>query len=305
MDILTTFESYAAYVRGLRNYSQVTVKCRRGAVRFFVAQTGIRNLCGVSEEAAREFLLQGRIKRGWSVATFLTYLKHLNVFFAWGVEHGYANANPFAGMEKPRLQNTLPRRLTCEEAERLLQACPQLHYRNRFRQLRSQAVIAMMLYTGLRRAEILNLRREHVDLQTGVLCVVQGKGGKDRNLPINSRLSGILETYMAERQTCGVSNPYFFNSVLGDRPLSERELRRLIERLKVHTGLNFSSHALRHTFATLMLEGGCDIYSLSRMMGHSKITTTTIYLSASTKLLARSIEKHPLGCGKGNELMVI
>lgn len=68
----------------------------------------------------------------------------------------------------------------------------------------------------------------------------------------------------------------------------------MLARIRKAVGFDFSPHTLRHTFATLMLEGNCDIYTLSRLMGHSKITTTTIYLSSSARLMASSVERHPL-----------
>jgi len=71
-------------------------------------------------------------------------------------------------------------------------------------------------------------------------------------------------------------------------------LKRLVQVIKGASGINFSIHKLRHTFATLMLEGGCDIYSLSRMLGHSDIKTTTIYLAASVEHLRGQMTKHPL-----------
>jgi len=71
-------------------------------------------------------------------------------------------------------------------------------------------------------------------------------------------------------------------------------IKRLFAKIKKSSGIYFTPHMLRHTFATLMLEGGCDIYSLSKMMGHSDIKTTTLYLSATVKHLQSQMLKHPL-----------
>ncbi|MBS1492230.1 MAG: site-specific integrase [Bacteroidetes bacterium] len=75
---------------------------------------------------------------------------------------------------------------------------------------------------------------------------------------------------------------------------TESGIKRLVERIKEASGIKFHVHKLRHTFATLMLEGGCDIFSLSKMMGHSDIKTTTIYLAACVHHLREQILKHPL-----------
>lgn len=75
---------------------------------------------------------------------------------------------------------------------------------------------------------------------------------------------------------------------------TESGIKRLVDNIVDASGIKFTIHKLRHTFATLMLEGGCDIYSLSRMMGHNDIKTTTIYLAASAEHLRSQMIKHPL-----------
>jgi site-specific recombinase XerD len=77
--------------------------------------------------------------------------------------------------------------------------------------------------------------------------------------------------------------------------MGECVIPRLVRKLRVASGVHFSPHMLRHTFATLMLEGGADIFAISKMMGHSDIKTTTIYLSATTQHLQAEVDKHPLG----------
>ncbi|MBI5754552.1 site-specific integrase [Candidatus Peregrinibacteria bacterium] len=79
-----------------------------------------------------------------------------------------------------------------------------------------------------------------------------------------------------------------------NEPFGDKGIQRLVERLRKRSGINFSAHTLRHAFARLMLEGGCDIYTLSKIMGHSKITTTTIYLACSNQQMSKSIEMHSL-----------
>ena len=85
-----------------------------------------------------------------------------------------------------------------------------------------------------------------------------------------------------------------FTSLNLNQGFTNSGLKLLTNKLKEASGISFTIHKLRHTFATLMLEGGCDIYSLSKMMGHSDIKTTTIYLSASAEHLRGQIRKHPL-----------
>jgi site-specific recombinase XerD len=126
------------------------------------------------------------------------------------------------------------------------------------------------------------------------IFIRQGKGNKDRVLPVSFRLAEILKKYLVERQRLKKTCPEFFSSLNRNIGFTESGIKRLVESITEASGIKFTIHKLRHTFATLMLEGGCDIYSLSRMMGHSDIKTTTIYLAASAEHLRSQITKHPL-----------
>ncbi len=88
--------------------------------------------------------------------------------------------------------------------------------------------------------------------------------------------------------------PYFFTAMREDKKMGDKVIPRLVIKLREKSKIYFYPHMLRHTFAVLMLEGGCDLFSLSKMMGHSDIKTTTIYLSTTTAHLQEQIKKHPL-----------
>jgi site-specific recombinase XerD len=103
-----------------------------------------------------------------------------------------------------------------------------------------------------------------------------------------------LKPYLLERSETNPYSIYFFVSRDAKGKLSEKAFRRLITKMRDTSKIFFTPHMLRHTFATLMLEGGCDVFSLSKMLGHSDIKTTTIYLTATVKHLQTQIGKHPL-----------
>lgn len=129
--------------------------------------------------------------------------------------------------------------------------------------------------------------------------VRSGKGEKDRFIPMNPDLVHYLRCYLDARDQRQWNCPFFFASVKADRRMGEKTIPRLVSKLRDASGIYFSAHMLRHTFATLMLEGGADIFAISKMMGHSDIKTTTIYLSATTSHLISEIEKHPLATLNG------
>ncbi len=113
-------------------------------------------------------------------------------------------------------------------------------------------------------------------------------------MPILAALRPILDRYAEARRTAGKTCPQFFASTTLDAGFSDDGLKHLIRRISLLAKIPFSAHRLRHTYATMMLDGGCDLFKLSQMMGHSNITTTTIYLSTTTENLQREAAKHAL-----------
>ena len=133
-----------------------------------------------------------------------------------------------------------------------------------------------------------------MDLENGSIFIHCGKGSKDRIVPMLAPLAGTLRPYADQRTRLHKTTSKFFTSLNRDMGLTEMGMRRLMKTANRISGMSFTPHQLRHTFATLMLEGGCDIFSLSKMMGHSDIKTTTIYLAASPEHLRAQMAKHPL-----------
>ncbi|NBS69432.1 hypothetical protein EBT31_11045, partial [bacterium] len=175
-----------------------------------------------------------------------------------------------------------------------LETAANMPYPYKFLKYRNHAIFATFLYTGLRKQELLGLKFSDVDLENRSIFVRQGKGSKDRIVPMGGALAMILDRYLLERRRLNKSCPEFFTSLNRNVGFTGTGLKRLVEKMNQASGIKFSAHKLRHSFATMMLEGGCDIYSLSRMMGHSDIKTTTIYLAATAEHLRGQIIKHPL-----------
>ena len=281
----------AAYMKG---YTATTLQRYRYTLRLFCALTRTEDTAGVTLDSVRQFFFDGRSRRHWSVTTFLTYRKTLKVFFQWCRQAQYLTENPVDGIEKPRREKRLPPKLTREEADRLLELVDNYPWGSVFVRRRNHAIFATFMMAGLRKKELLNLTFTDVDIEHATVLVRQGKGQKDRIVPLVRRLAEILERYRAERYRLHKTCPEFFTSLTHNAGLTDDGFRHLLARVVKAFGVKFSAHKLRHTFATLMLEGGCDIYSLSQMMGHSDIRTTTLYLSASAAHLRAQVGKHPL-----------
>lgn len=294
MDIQTLSENFYDYSRYIKGYSKETIRRYRSSIKFYFKISGINNIEDVSDINVREFFLNGRIHRNWKPTTFITYHKSLLVFFRWCVANGHLEHNYVQDIETPKIPQGLPKKISNGGANKILDVALNYPYSYHYLRYRNHAIFSMFLFAGLRKSELLNLRLSDVDIENLTIFVSQGKGSKDRMVPMSHTLAQSLRKYLGERRRLGKTCPEFFASLNRDKGFTDSGLKRLVRKIKDVSHINFNIHKLRHTFATLMVEGGCDIYSLSRMMGHSDIKTTTIYLSATAEHLRGQILKHPL-----------
>lgn len=294
MDIQILLEKFCGYSISIKGYSKDTVRRYRFVVETYKKRAGISAVSQISEENVRNLFYSGRIDRQWSVSTFIVYRKTLLVFFRWCIKEGCMEKNPVIDVEVPKMEKRLPPKLTKQATMRLLEIVYNYPYDYTFLRYRNHAIFSTFIFAGLRKQELLNLKFTDIDLDNLSLFVRQGKGGKDRVVPISYTLAQSLNRYLEERKRLNKTNSEFFSSLRGNVGFTDNGLKKLVDQVKASSGIIFSVHKLRHTFATLMLEGGCDIYSLSKMMGHSDIKTTTIYLAASAEHLRSQMIKHPL-----------
>jgi site-specific recombinase XerD len=301
MDIRVLGQQFYSYASHIRGFSQHTIRRYRFALEPFVRDTGVSHVEEVTSEMVRTWFYRGRSNKEWSASTFRTYYKSLKVFFGWCIRQGHLTQNPVTDIECPRLEKKLPPKLTKQEALRLLEAVFNYPYRDAYLRFRNHALFATFIFAGLRRQEVINLKLTDVDLENRSIFVRQGKGSKDRVIPMNETLAEILMRYVQARRRLGKTCPEFFASFPRNEGLCQEGIILLIKKMRAASHIRFTAHLLRHTFATLMLEGGCDIYSLSKMMGHTDISTTTIYLAASIEHLRAQISKHPMSVSSSIE----
>ena len=294
MNIQILLQKFCDYLLSIKGYSKDTIRRYNFVVSGYCKIMKVSEIGLVSEDNVRELFYIGRTERKWSVNTFIVYHKTLLVFFRWCIKQGYMDKNPVLDIEKPRMEKKLPTKLNKQVALKLLEIVYNYPYDYKFLRYRNHAIFSTFIFTGLRKQELLNLKFTDIDLDNLTLFVRQGKGKKDRIIPISYNLAQTLKKYLDERKRLNKTNPELFSSLRGNVGFTANGLKKLIDQVRLSSGVKFSAHKLRHTFATLMLEGGCDIYSLSRMMGHSDIKTTTIYLSASAEHLRSQMTKHPL-----------
>jgi len=280
-----------------RNYHPTTIKWYKEAINQFLRfhDGQITELHQITTERVRKWFYFKRSTGEWTADTLLGRYKALKAFFKWCVTNGYLKENPVSPIQKPHLDQKLPKSITKENAQMILDYAFNLPAKYRFTRYRNRAMLAVLIYTGLRLSEMLNLKMGEVDMENKMILVKAGKGGKDRMVPISVKLHEYIAQYLKDRNRLNKVSIYLFNTLHGNGPLTGNGVKCAVNAIKKGTGINFSPHKLRHTFATLMLEGGCDLFSLQKMLGHNDIKTTTIYLSTSVGMLQEQINKHPLG----------
>ncbi len=294
MDIEILAHKFYDYSNFIRGFSKDTVSRYKACINFYIRIAHITKLSEVTESNVRNFMLFGRTERHWKANSFISILISLRVFFAWCIKEGYMEKNPTDDIEAPKPEKKLPPKLTRQDTLKLLEVAYNYPYDYKFLRYRNHAMFSMFVFAGLRKKELLNIKCVDVDIENLSIFVSQGKGSKDRVIPMSYTLAQSLRKYSDERKRLKKTCPEFFTSLNRNHGYTDSGLKRLVVQMRKASKVKFNIHKLRHTFATLMLEGGCDIYSLSRMMGHSDIKTTTIYLAASAEHLRGQMMKHPL-----------
>ncbi len=259
----------------------------QSAVTRLSERAGSEDLRALDAGAVREFLYWGREELCWEARTFRNQRIYLRSFFAWCVAEGYLDKNPVDGIASPKLPRKLPRALARQDLMRVLSEVRWVPWRYAFEQTRNETILYFLAFTGLRLQEMLDLELGDIDLMSRELWVRQGKGNKDRLVPIHPRLVVVLRRYLQERKARGRSGPFVFVGAQSDKPLSGKNVRTVCQKVSAHTGIKFTPHMLRHTFAKLSLEAGIDVFQVKEMMGHTDISTTQNYLSISTEALKR------------------
>ncbi len=260
----------------------------------FIRHTQIERVQDITRLVYEEWIICGKLEKNWSPKTVRLHLQSMSLFLDWCVGQELIEKNTVKDIPKPKIPAQIPKNLSKDQVVTLMDWAKNYPYNYKFERTRSVAILATFIYSGLRKEELRNLKVTDMDFESKSIFVKCGKGGKDRVVPLHPGLIIYLEDYLKDRRRLKKMCPYFFTAMRQDSRMGENVIKRLVVRLREKSGIYFYPHILRHTFATMMLEGGCNLYALSKMLGHSDIKTTTIYLSATKSHLQDQIIKHPM-----------
>ena len=286
-------EQYLAWLAA-QNFSSDTVTTRRTMVCYFLDWCAERDLREPGEltrpmlERYQQWLYHHRKANGEPL-TFRTQINRLRAikgFFRWLARQNHILHNPASELMLPRLDSRLPKYvLTANEAEQVL-AQPDI---GDAEGLRDRAMLETFYATGMRRMEVANLKLFDIDEDRGTVMIRQGKGKKDRHIPIGERALAWIAKYASDarpRLLSGTDDGTLFLTHLGT-PFERVQLSKLVRTylVKSNIGKVGGCHLWRHTVATLMLENGADVRVIQELLGHSKLSTTELYTRVSINLL--------------------
>jgi integrase/recombinase XerD len=278
----------------IHNYAAPTVQNRQSYLGVFVAWCSERGLVTPREitkpilERYQRSLYTHRKANGEPLTFRAQHARLIPVraFFKWLARQNFLLYNPASEIELPRLEHRLPKHvLTKSEVEQVL-AQPDT---SEPMGLRDRAILEVFYSTGMRRSELMGLGLFDLDRERGTVMIRQGKGKKDRMIPIGDRAIAWIDRYQTQVRPELVverGNATLFLTQAGEAFTPDR-LTQLVRGYvnAADTGKSGSCHLFRHTMATLMLENGADIRYIQAMLGHAELSTTQIYTQVSIRKL--------------------
>lgn len=277
-----------------RNYSAATIEARDTYLRYFLLWCDERGLGRPQEitkpiiERYQRYMFLYRKEDGQPLSTRSqhTRITPLRAFFKWLARQNHILYNPASELDLPRLERRLPKHvLSIREAEAVL-AMPDLDTGTG---IRDRAILETLYSTGMRRMELIGLHLHDIDVDRGTVMIRQGKGKKDRMVPIGERALQWVAKYRDDVRgelATGADDGTLFLTSMGEAFTPNRLTQLARDHVNAaETGKAGACHLFRHTMATLMLENGADIRFIQAMLGHANLETTQIYTQVSIRKL--------------------
>jgi integrase/recombinase XerD len=227
---------------------------------------------------------------GYSTSSICRYISSIKGLCKYLIIENIIKEDPSENLQTPKRWERLPKSLTISEIISFLELDTPI---DKPTMIRDSVMLELLYSSGLRVSELVFLKVEDINLEAGFIRVL-GKGSKERIVPVNMRAIGRLKSYLRKERLEILKkrqSSYLFVTGRG-RPLTRQRFWQAIKALGKKKGIELSPHTLRHSFATHLLEGGADLRSVQKMLGHSDISTTQIYTKVTTERLKKVYTKH-------------
>lgn len=287
MKIPETIERYRGYLENERLLRPDTIRAYTsdlGGLNEFIEGRDVETVTLDDLRAYKRYLSEGGAQR----ATIRRKLGGLSTYFKWLKIEGVNHSVPTDGLTVPPRKRKEPRYLTVKELHTFLETEPGISHMGD--PVRDKCAFRLLVFTGLRRGELLNLKIEDVNLEERVIVVRDTKSGDDRSIPFEDEtLIQQLRAVIGERES-----GYIFTSSTGNQ-WGYSSFAIVFKRHAVKCGLmGVTPHSLRHSYATHLARGGTQITELADLLGHKEIRTTRQYMHSSPETLRAAVKNHPL-----------
>jgi integrase/recombinase XerD len=286
VELLKGFLSYLSVERGLSaNTVQSYQRDLQGFMTYLKDRAG--DLGSFTREDITGYL--GRLRdAGYAPSSMARFTSALKSLCRYLLVERLITEDPSDNLHTPKQWERLPKALSVDQMKELLGTEPDASMWPR-----DSAMLELLYSSGLRVSEIISLKVNDLNFDAGFVRVM-GKGSKERIVPFNSRAGSKLTSYMRElrpRLLKRRESPYLFLTSRG-APMTRQRFWQALKSYGRQAGMNVSPHAVRHSFATHLLEGGADLRSVQKMLGHADISTTQIYTKVSAERIRRVYREH-------------
>jgi len=274
-DAIKDFLNYCIFEKGLSDKTKESYENDLNVYLGFLNNRNIGFVKDISSDDIKEFLKYRQNEETTTIAHNLTVIKNFHNYL---FKEGLVKVNVSEFIERPKVKKTLPKALSVEDVDTLLD----IELKTPF-DYRNKAMLELMYGCGLRVSEVINLELNDIDM-TNCLIRILGKGSKERDVPLGEYSIYYLKEYINRRDLLLKDKPstklFLNNHGFG---MTRQGFFKNLKNLLIKKGLNsnISPHTLRHSFATHLVNRGADLRSVQEMLGHSDISTTKIYTKVS------------------------
>ena len=280
-------EDYLNYLKYERKLSHNTYESYAYNLKKISSSFEDKSLTNLTEDEIRQFLYDSKE----SAKTNAHYLTVLKSFYDYLLDNNEIKINPCLNIKMPKIEKSLPKFLTIDEVNELLNIKLQkpMDYRDK-------AMLEVLYATGIRISELLDLNLNSYN-EKGAFIKVMGKGSKERIIPLSDITINYLNLYIKEYRPLILKDkesPFLFVNYTGKR-MSRQGFFKILKKKCEDANIKkeVSPHVLRHSFATHLLNNGADLRVIQELLGHENITTTEIYSHISKEKIITDYQKHP------------
>lgn len=285
-ELLKKFLNYCITEKAL---SINTVKSYENDLKIFISHLNESNisLLSCSRGDVIQFFLTLK-EKAYSASSIARILSSIKQFFKFLILNNLISQDPVEGLKSPKQWLRLPKALPVDDVKKLLSVIMNSKYF-----LRDIVMLELMYATGLRVSELVKIKIADINFEAGFIRII-GKGERERIVPVAQRTLEGIKKYIFDLRPRLIkkrASDYLFLNNRG-QPMTRQRFWQNLKNMGKLAGVEVTPHMIRHSFATHLLEGGADLRSLQKMLGHSDISTTQIYTKVSMERLRKEYLKH-------------